>query len=117
MRKAEEELRESRARYRDLVQSVNSIVLRWDLNGIITFMNEYGQRFFGWTWQELVGRPVVGTIVPETDSSGNDLRGLITDLLQDPEKYVANENENIRKTGSGCGSRGATARFSTTTGP
>lgn len=99
MRKAEEELRESRARYRDLVQSVNSIVLRWDLNGIITFMNEYGQRFFGWTWQELVGRPVVGTIVPETDSSGNDLRGLITDLLQDPEKYVANENENIRKNG------------------
>ncbi|HOF39134.1 MAG TPA: SpoIIE family protein phosphatase [Candidatus Hydrogenedentes bacterium] len=99
MRKAEEELRESRARYRDLVQSVNSIVLRWDLNGVVTFVNEYGQQFFGWTWQELVGKPVVGTIVPEVDSSGQDLRGFIDALLREPEKYVSNENENIRKNG------------------
>ncbi len=99
IRKAEEALRESRARYKDLIQSVNSVVLRWDPDGIITFLNEYGQRFFGWTWQEVVGRSVLGTIVPETDTSGLNLRDLITDLLHDPEKYVANENENMRKNG------------------
>ena len=47
IRKAEEALRESRARYKDLIQSVNSVVLRMGTGRLITFLNEYGQRFSG----------------------------------------------------------------------
>ncbi|HQH52524.1 MAG TPA: SpoIIE family protein phosphatase [Candidatus Hydrogenedentes bacterium] len=99
IRQAEQALRESRARYKQLVQGVNSVVLRWDPQGRITFMNEYGQGFFGWPWEELVGHSVVGTIVPETDAAGKDLRSMVADVLRNPEKYVTQENENIKKNG------------------
>ena len=99
IRQAEQALRESRARYRQLVQGVNSVVLRWDPEGRITFMNEYGQRFFGWPWEELDGRPVVGTIVPEMDTSGKDLRSLVADVLHHPDRYITQENENIKRDG------------------
>lgn len=99
IRRAEQALRESRARYRQLVQGVNSVVLRWDPEGRITFMNEYGQQFFGWTWEELAGRLVTETIVPETDASGTDLRAMVADVLRHPEKYITQENENIRESG------------------
>ena len=85
--------------YRELVQSANTIVLRWDLQGRVTFLNEFGLEFFGFTLDELAGRSVVGSIVPETDTSGHDLRQMIAELLEHPERYVNNENENVRKNG------------------
>lgn len=59
----EEALRESERKYRELVENANSIILRWTPEGRITFLNEFGQRFFGFTEVELKGRHVVGTIV------------------------------------------------------
>lgn len=88
------------ASYRDLVQSMNSIVLRWDPAGCILFLNDYGQRFFGYTEDEILGRSVVGLIVPETETSGRDLAHLMEDILHHPENYVSNENENMRKDGA-----------------
>jgi diguanylate cyclase (GGDEF)-like protein/PAS domain S-box-containing protein len=88
------------ASYRDLVQSMNSIVLRWDPEGRILFLNDYGQRFFGYTDSEIIGRSVVGLIVPQTETSGRDLAHMIEDLLHHPENYVSNENENMRKDGA-----------------
>ena len=85
--------------YRELVQSANTIVLRWDLQGRVTFLNEFGLEFFGFTHDELAGRPVVGSIVPETDTSGHDLGQMIAELLEHPERYVNNENENVRQNG------------------
>ena len=85
--------------YRELVQSANTIVLRWDLQGRVTFLNEFGLEFFGFTLDELAGRSVVGSIVPETDTSGHDLGQMIAELLKHPERYVNNENENVRQNG------------------
>ena len=85
--------------YRELVQSANTIVLRWDLEGRITFLNDYGLEFFGFKLDELVGRSVVGTIVPETETSGRDLGQMIAELLRHPDRYVNNENENVRRDG------------------
>jgi len=85
--------------YRELVQSANTIVLRWDLQGRVTFLNDFGLEFFGYRRDELLGRPVVGTIVPETETSGRDLTRMIAELLQHPDRYVNNENENVRRNG------------------
>ena len=85
--------------YRELVQSANTIVLRWDLQGRVTFLNDFGLEFFGYASADLVGRSVVGTIVPETETSGRDLAQMIADLLADPDRYVNNENENLRRSG------------------
>ena len=98
-KQAEEALRLSEARYRELVQRTNSIVLQFDSQGYVTFINEFAQEFFGYTAKEILGQNVIGTIVPETESSGRDLTMMIQDLLQHPEKYEANENENIRRSG------------------
>ncbi len=99
-RRAEEALRESEARYRELVENANSIILRMDNVGTITFMNEFAQHFFGYHADEIVGRSVIGTIVPESDSSGQDLRAMILDIGRHPEHYIANENENMKRDGA-----------------
>lgn len=95
----ERALARSEENYRQLIQSVNSIILRLDTQGRITFLNDFALRLFGYSAQELLGRNIVGTIVPETESSGRDLRQMIKDLLADPEKYAFNENENLRRNG------------------
>jgi two-component system, cell cycle response regulator len=92
-------LRTAEATYREIVHRTNTIVLRWDPDGRILFLNEFGQRLFGYGIDELVGRSVLGLIVPDTESSGRDLVAMIHDLLRHPERYVANENENVRRDG------------------
>jgi len=92
---AEAALRTSEAKYRELVETANCIILRWDTDGHIQFLNRYGQEFFGYSETEILGRHVVGSIVPETDTAGKDLQSMIGDICQHPERYRLNENENI----------------------
>jgi PAS domain S-box-containing protein len=99
-RQVENALRESEERYRELVENANSILIRMDKEGNVTFFNEFAQRFFGYGEGEIVGRNVVGSIVPETDSSGRDLSAMIRDITLHPERYTANENENMLRDGS-----------------
>ena len=93
-------LQESEKSYRAMVEHANSIIIRLDSRGTILFVNEFAQKFFGYSREEIVGRSALGTIVPATDSSGFDLHGLIADLGKRPENYRLNENENIRRDGS-----------------
>jgi len=97
--KAQESLRESEAKYRELVQNANSIIMRRDPHGTITFINEFAQDFFGFSEAEILGRNILGTIVPERDSSGTNLAAMIQDIGRQPEKYATNENENMRRDG------------------
>ena len=83
----------------NVVRSVNSIILETDLKGHITCINEYGSDFFGYTIDEIIGKNVIGTIVPEVESTGRDLRSLVHAILADPEKYRFSINENIKKNG------------------
>ena len=95
----EQALRESEVKYRELVQNANSIILRLDTQGNITFFNEFAQTFFGYTEAEILGRCAIGTIIPETDTSGRNLTNLLQDFMQNPEQYCFYENENIRRHG------------------
>jgi diguanylate cyclase (GGDEF)-like protein/PAS domain S-box-containing protein len=92
-------LRAAEASYLELVHRSNTIVLRWDPEGRVIFLNGFGLRLFGYTDDEVVGRSVLGLIVPDTESSGRDLVAMIHDLLKNPERYLANENENMRRDG------------------
>ena len=95
----EETLRASERKYRELVLLANSIILRWSRDGRITFLNEFGQRFFGYGETEILGRHVVGTIVPENESTGRNLRPLMEEILTDPQRFERNVNENMRRDG------------------
>ncbi len=92
--------RRNEEHYRDLVENVNSIILRLDRKGIIHFINEYALRFFGYEADEITGRSVVGTIVPENESTGRDLAVMMEDICTRPDRYASNENENMRKDGT-----------------
>ena len=46
-----------------LVQNANSIILKMDPKGKVTFFNEFAQMFFGYTEEEMLGCSVVGTIL------------------------------------------------------
>ncbi len=98
-KKAEAAIRESEAKYRELVQSANSIILRMDTDGNITFFNEYAQRFFGYTEAEILGRNVVGTIVPEVDADGHQRKAIGGEFAKAPEHFRHHENENVKRTG------------------
>jgi PAS domain S-box-containing protein len=95
----EKALRESELKYRHLVQSATTIILEMDTQGRVTFFNQFAEEFFGFKESEIIGKSVLGTIVPLTDSSGRDLEQMICDLVNSPERYRHNENENIKKNG------------------
>jgi PAS domain S-box-containing protein len=95
----EDVLCKSEEKYRMLVEHANSIILRMDINGGVLFFNEFAQKFFGYAEEEILGRSVVGTIVPKTDTLGRDLEAMIRDLTSHPEHYAMNENENILRSG------------------
>jgi len=98
-KEAETRLAESERKYRELVEHANSIILRWNSAGQVTLLNEYGQRFFGYSAEEILGRNVVGTIVPETESTGRDLQQLMEGIRADPRMFEQNVNENVRRNG------------------
>jgi len=98
-RTIEKILSDSEINYRTLVEGANSIILRLTKNGTIIFFNRFAQEFFGYTDEEILGQNIVGTIVPATESTSRDLSTLANDIMKNPEAYVFNENENIKKNG------------------
>lgn len=95
----ENKLFESERKYRELVESANSIILRWNAQGVITFMNRYGLQFFGYTNEELIGKHVIGSIVPNADTAGRDLQDLMQKICLDTKIFEQNVNENMRHNG------------------
>ncbi len=98
-KRSEEALKKSEEKYRELVDNANSIILKMDNVGNMTFFNEFAQKFFGYSESEIIGKNVVGTIVPEVESTGRDLRVMIEDMGLNPDRYVNNVNENIKSNG------------------
>lgn len=94
-----EALERSERKYRELVEEASTIIIRWDILGNVTFFNEYAQKFFGFSEEEIIGKNVVGTIVPETEFTGRDLAHLMEEIRRDPAKFKDNENENIKRNG------------------
>ncbi|MDD5237868.1 MAG: PAS domain-containing sensor histidine kinase [Candidatus Omnitrophica bacterium] len=99
MSKTDSALKQNEEYYRRLVQDANSIILRMDTKGRITFLNKFAEKFFGFKEKEILGKSVIGTIVPLTDTAGKNLESMINDLVHKPGKYVNNDNENMLHSG------------------
>ena len=97
--RAEEALRESEERYRELVQNANSAIIGIDARGNIKFFNHYALEFFGYAAEEIIGRPVIGSILPLEDAGDGGRLGPAADLVQNPDLYLNEEKENRRKNG------------------
>jgi len=93
------ELQASEEKFRELVSSVDVILLKWDGEGRIVFINRYGEDFFGYAPGELVGRRLLGSIVPESATEGCAPALFIQQVLSDPATHVCCASENVRKNG------------------
>ncbi|VUT25771.1 MAG: sensory histidine kinase AtoS [Candidatus Methanolliviera sp. GoM_asphalt] len=99
MKLKKKDIEGSRSSYRELVEDVNSIVLLMDAEGTIIFFNNFAEELFGYTKEKIIGQNVVGTIIPETESTGRDLKEMILGIGRNPEKYKSNINENMGNNG------------------
>jgi PAS domain S-box-containing protein len=82
-----------------MMQNTQSIILRIDTQGDIVFFNTYALAFFDYAAEEVIGKNVVGTIIPLKTRSGHDLSMMANDLGFNAEGYAINVMENIRRNG------------------
>jgi PAS domain S-box-containing protein len=92
-------LRQSEANYRNLLQTANSVILRYDPQGRIHYINDHGVKLLGYEEHEILGRTVFETIIPEAELSGRDMRPFVHDLLRNPQSYPKGEGENLCRDG------------------
>ena len=81
------------------LENISSVILRWDPEGKITFINVYGLELFGFAAEELIGEKLAGTIVPPSEEVDRNLRRMIDAIAADPAAFEDDETENRCKNG------------------
>jgi len=69
---AEEELLELEKRHRDLFDNINDLIMIHDLKGRLLNVNPAVSKLSGYTFEELIGRPISDFIFPEFRSLFQD---------------------------------------------
>ena len=98
-KKAENALAKSERESRELVETANSIILRWKPDGLVTFINKFGLDFFGYETHELVGNDVIKIFPNLEKGKRRDLEALVTTITFMPENYSLLPSENVKKNG------------------
>lgn len=65
--KSENELSASQAEYKNLVENVQSIILKLSNNGKLVFINNHGLDILGYESKEISGKNVLGLFIPKED--------------------------------------------------
>ena len=90
-------LEKSEKKYRELVEYANSIILRINDSGVITFFNEFAVNFFGFSEYEILGKNIIGTLVPSPDTPGKNASDMMQTFLTPADAMTFHEMECIRK--------------------
>ena len=93
--KIQQELAISEQRYRNLVESANTIILKLDGQGHITYLNRFARQFFGYTEKEVLGQSMVGTILPIRPQVKTEFKRLLHQLGNREAPYLTREQENV----------------------
>jgi PAS domain S-box-containing protein len=64
-KRAEEALRQSEERYRDLAENLNDAIFEFDASGRMTYISSGMQRVSGYSPSEIIGRPFTQLVHPE----------------------------------------------------
>jgi PAS domain S-box-containing protein len=92
-------LGQSERKYRELVENANSIILRVNDQGIITFFNEFAEKFFGFSQTEIIGKNIFGPIIAVKDGAAKEIEESVRTFLKPTENLAFNELECSRRTG------------------
>jgi PAS domain S-box-containing protein len=98
-KQAEGAIRQSEAKYRELVENANSIILRVDTGGRVTFFNEFAQSFFGFKEEDILGRSSMGTITPRDSAGQPDAGPAMGPVAGSTGDHTYHEMENMRRDG------------------
>jgi two-component system cell cycle sensor histidine kinase/response regulator CckA len=92
-RQAEESLRTSEERYRELFENANDMVFTVDLEGCFTAVNRAGERITGYSRAELLGRRMRDLLVDDPDMlpAGRDTLAYECELIAGDGRHVALE--------------------------
>jgi PAS domain S-box-containing protein len=91
---------ENEAKYHELIENANLIVLKLDRDSKITFINEYARHYFGLDKNEVLGRPLAETPLSATSTDPvRDTGPLIPEMNTRPDRYAVRETEHVKKNG------------------
>ena len=94
----EETVKESDLRYREMLQNSSSIIMKLDPEGTVTFFNKFAQSFFGYSAPEILGKNVVGTLIPE-GRRNLEVTGFVQDMHMNGDGSAIRINEMILRDG------------------
>jgi PAS domain S-box-containing protein len=86
-----EKLRQSEKKYRELVETASSAILRVNREGRITFVNEFGQRLLGLSESELVGKEAAPFMIPAGSSGSTRFEEFVTEICREPQPPAVRE--------------------------
>jgi PAS domain S-box-containing protein len=78
-----------------LMENVNATILSLNTEGEVTFINRYGQHFFGYSSDEILGKPMLGTLTPLAGFQGRDLTTFMAGVVHHPNRYAFSVNTNM----------------------
>ncbi len=64
-KRAEDALRESEAKYRDLVENISDVIYSIDKDGVMTYISPAIESIFGYSPSEIIGRPLIEFVYKE----------------------------------------------------
>ncbi len=94
-------LEESEREYRTIVSHANSAIIKYNMDGTITFINRFGEELFGYPAEEIVGKRGIETInKPRNQNEYAETKAFLKKLIENPEDYANNINQNTKKDGT-----------------
>ena len=93
-----EQVQESEKKYRELVETASSLILRVDAGGRVTFVNEFAQRLFDCREAELLGTEAAPFILG-SGADGQRFERLVGAMSRDPMRPAVRESEHLLRTG------------------
>lgn len=93
---AEDELRESDRRFRDMLGNVELVSLMLDREARITYCNDYLLRITGWSREDVLGSDWLGLIVPR---DRDNVQAVFGALLANLPQAFHHENEILTRSG------------------
>jgi PAS domain S-box-containing protein len=97
--KYQQALEQSEKKYRELVENANSIILRVNEQGSISFFNEFAEKFFGFSQDEIIGKKIVDTIITTSDGAVKGTEESVQKFLNPSEYLAFNELKCFKKNG------------------
>jgi len=89
----------AREEYMHLVHQARSLILRLETDGTIAFINEYALSFYGLEKESVVGKPVMGTLIPSLSVDGTNQAAQIEKMLRSPASAPEYELQSVRENG------------------